>query len=74
MMQADDVDEVILRAREVMRMGATQLKISGGGGVSSVYDPLDVRQYTRAEIEAFVEVADTRGTANRATCPLRLIP
>ncbi|MBY6135316.1 amidohydrolase family protein [Nocardioides marinus] len=62
MAMADGVPEVTLRAREVMRMGATQLKISGGGGVSSVYDPLDVRQYTKAEIEAFVEVADTYNT------------
>lgn len=62
MMMADGVPEVTLRAREVMRMGASQIKISGGGGVSSVYDPLDVRQFTRAEIEAFVEVADTYNT------------
>jgi imidazolonepropionase-like amidohydrolase len=62
MAMADGVDEVTKRAREVMRMGASQLKISGGGGVSSVYDPLDVRQFTRAELEAFVEVADTYNT------------
>ncbi|TMV04844.1 amidohydrolase family protein [Ruegeria sediminis] len=62
MAMADGVDEVTKRAREVMRMGASQLKISGGGGVSSVYDPLDVRQYTMAELEAFVEVADTYNT------------
>lgn len=62
MAQADGVPEVIKRAREIMRMGATQLKIPTGGGVSSTYDPLDVRQYTRAEIEAYVEVADTYNT------------
>ena len=62
MAMADGVPEVTKRAREVMRMGATQLKISTGGGVSSTYDPLDVRQYTKAEIEAFVEVADTYNT------------
>ncbi|MBT3139712.1 amidohydrolase family protein [Ruegeria litorea] len=62
MAQADGVPEVTKRAREIMRMGATQLKISTGGGVSSTYDPLDVRQYTKAEIEAFVEVADTYNT------------
>ncbi len=62
MLQADGVPDVILRTREVMRMGATQVKISAGGGVSSLYDPLDVRQYTRAELEAFVEVADTYNT------------
>lgn len=62
MAQADGVPEVTKRSREIMRMGATQLKISTGGGVSSTYDPLDVRQYTQAEIEAFVEVADTYNT------------
>lgn len=62
MLQADGVPEVLLRAREVMRLGATQIKISAGGGVSSLYDPLDVRQYTKAELEAFVEVADTYNT------------
>lgn len=62
MAQADGVPEVIKTSREIMRMGASQLKISGGGGVSSTYDPLDVRQYTKAEIEAFVEVADNYNT------------
>jgi imidazolonepropionase-like amidohydrolase len=62
MSMADGVEEVTKRAREVMRMGATQIKISGGGGVSSVYDPLDVRQFTMAELKAFVEVADTYNT------------
>jgi imidazolonepropionase-like amidohydrolase len=62
MAMADGVPEVTKRAREIMRMGASQLKISTGGGVSSTYDPLDVRQYTKAEIEAFVEVADTYNT------------
>ena len=62
MAMADGVPEVTKRAREVMRMGASQLKISGGGGVSSVYDPLDVRQYTMDELKAFVEVADTYNT------------
>ncbi|MCT8161478.1 amidohydrolase family protein [Pseudoruegeria sp. SHC-113] len=62
MLQADGVPEAIKRSREVMRMGASLVKISAGGGVSSTYDPLDVRQYTKAEIEAFVEVADTYNT------------
>lgn len=59
---ADGVPDVLKRAREVMRMGATQIKISGGGGVSSVYDPLDVSQYTLEELKAFVEVAETYNT------------
>ncbi|MCV6823980.1 MULTISPECIES: metal-dependent hydrolase family protein [Halocynthiibacter] len=59
---ADGVDEVIKRTREVMRMGASQIKIAGGGGVSSIYDPLDARQFTMAELKAFVEVAETYNT------------
>jgi imidazolonepropionase-like amidohydrolase len=35
---------------------------SRGYSVSSVYDPLDVRQYTFDELKAFVEVADTYNT------------
>jgi len=59
---ADGVPEVTKRAREVLRMGATQLKIAGGGGVSSVYDPLDVQEYTYEEMRAIVEVAETWNT------------
>ena len=59
---ADGVPEVTKRAREIMRLGASQLKIASGGGVSSVYDPLDVRQFTLDELKAFVEVADTYNT------------
>lgn len=61
-MVADGVDEVILRARENLRMGATQLKIAGGGGVSSTYDGLDVQEYTFEEMKAVVDVARTWNT------------
>ncbi|MBY6091038.1 amidohydrolase family protein [Maritimibacter alkaliphilus] len=62
MLTVDGVPDVMLRTREVMRMGASQIKISGGGGVSSVYDPLDVSQFTMAELKAFVEVAESYNT------------
>lgn len=62
LMVADGVPEVTKRAREVLRMGASQLKIAGGGGVSSAYDPLDVQEYTFDEMRAFVEVAETWNT------------
>lgn len=62
LLTADGVPEVMKRAREVLRMGATQLKIAGGGGVSSVYDPLDVQEFTYAEMKAIVDVADTWNT------------
>jgi len=59
---ADGVPEVIKRSREVLRMGATQIKVMAGGGVSSLYDPLDVTQYTFDEMKAAVEVAKSWNT------------
>lgn len=61
-MVADGVDELTKRSREILRMGATQLKIAAGGGVSSSYDPLDVQEYTFEEMKAVVDVADTWNT------------
>jgi len=59
---ADGVPEVIKRSREVLRMGATQIKAMAGGGVSSLYDPLDVTEYTFDEMKAIVEVANSWNT------------
>lgn len=59
---ADGVPEVIKRTREVLRMGASQIKLMAGGGVSSLYDPLDVTQYTLEEMKAVVDVARTWNT------------
>lgn len=59
---ADGADQVLLRSREQLRQGATQLKLMAGGGVSSNYDPLDVTQYTDAEFKAAVSAADNWGT------------
>jgi imidazolonepropionase-like amidohydrolase len=61
-MVADGVPEVTKRARENLRMGATQLKIAGGGGVSSAYDPLDVQEFTFEEMKAIADVAATWNT------------
>jgi imidazolonepropionase-like amidohydrolase len=61
-MVADGVDEVIRRSRENLRAGATQLKIAGGGGVSSTYDALDVQEYTFEEMKAAVDIANTWNT------------
>jgi len=54
---ADGVDQVLMRTREQLRQGATQIKIMAGGGVSSAYDPLDVAQYTEEEMNAAVRAA-----------------
>jgi imidazolonepropionase-like amidohydrolase len=54
---ADGVDQVLMRTREQLRHGASQIKMMAGGGVSSSYDPLDVEQYTEEEINAAVRAA-----------------
>ena len=43
-------------------MGASQIKADGGGGVSSLYDPLDVTEYTFEEAKAIVDVAKNWNT------------
>jgi imidazolonepropionase-like amidohydrolase len=59
---ADDPDTVRRRAREQLALGASQIKLMAGGGVTSNYDPLDVTQYTVAELRAAVEAAENWGT------------
>ncbi len=59
---ADSPDEVRRRAREQLMLGASQIKLMAGGGVSSMYDPIDVSQYTEAEFRAAVEAAENWGT------------
>lgn len=59
---ADGGDEVLRRVREQLMQGASHIKLMAGGGVASDYDPLDVAQYTEAEIRAAVEAAEDWGT------------
>lgn len=59
---ADGVPEVLLRVREQLKQGATQIKIATGGGVTSDFDPIDVTQYTKEEIRAAVNAAEDWGT------------
>jgi imidazolonepropionase-like amidohydrolase len=59
---ADGPDQVLLRAREQLMLGASQLKLMAGGGVASLYDPLDAVQYTPEEIRAAVEAASNWNT------------
>jgi hypothetical protein len=59
---ADSPDAVRPRAREQLALGAAQLKLMAGGGVTSSYDPLDVTQYTVPELRAVVETAENWGT------------
>jgi imidazolonepropionase-like amidohydrolase len=59
---ADGVDDVLLKVREQFMQGATQIKLMAGGGVASDFDPLDVTQYTDAELKAAVAAAENWGT------------
>ena len=59
---ADGVDRVLMRAREQLMLGASQLKLAAGGGVASSYDPIDVSQYTEPEFRAAVTAAENWGT------------
>ena len=51
-------DEIRAAARQNFRDGATFLKMMVGGGVASVFDPLESITFTPAEIRAAVEVAE----------------
>ncbi len=59
---ADGQAEVHLRAREQLMKGASQIKLAAGGGVISDYDPIDVTEYTEAELHGAVEDAENWGT------------
>ncbi|MDM0000842.1 amidohydrolase family protein [Variovorax sp. J22P240] len=53
----DSPDEIRLRVREQLTLGASQIKLVGGGGVSSPRSPLDLTTLTEAELRAGMEVA-----------------
>lgn len=59
---ADGEAEVLRRVREQLMLGASQIKIMGGGGVASSYDPIDALQYSEAEMKAAVSAAADWGT------------
>ena len=59
---ADGADQVLLRAREQLMRGASQVKFMAGGGVASLYDGIDVTEGSVAEIQAAVTAAENWGT------------
>jgi len=61
-MVADSPDEVRLRVREQLMQGASQIKLTAGGGVASPFSPVDVSTFTEAELRAAVEAAGNWGT------------
>ncbi|WP_458319842.1 amidohydrolase family protein [Mycolicibacterium brisbanense] len=61
-MVADSPDEVRMRTREQLFQGASQIKLTAGGGVSSPHSPIDVITFTEPELRAAVEAATNWGT------------
>jgi len=59
---ADSPDEVRVRVREQLTQGASQIKLTAGGGVASPHSPIDVSTFTEAELRAAVEAAGNWGT------------
>src|SRR5215472_14463889 len=59
---ADSPDEVRVRVREQLMQGASQIKLTAGGGVASPHSPLDVSTFTEPGLRAAVEAAENWGT------------
>ena len=67
-MIADSPDEVRVRVREQLLPGASQIKLTAGGGVASPNSPLDVSTFTEPELRAAVEAAENWGTYVDRAC------
>ena len=61
-MIADSPDEVRVRVREQLLQGASQIKLTAGGGVASPSSPLDASTFTAEELRAAVEAAENWNT------------
>lgn len=62
MVLADGVDEVMRAVRDQLFLGASQIKVMAGGGLSSKFDHLFTAQYTFEELKAAVDCAADYGT------------
>ncbi|TLU65684.1 amidohydrolase family protein [Thalassotalea litorea] len=58
----DGREDVIRAARRNFRGGADFIKIMAGGGVASIFDPLEILGATKEELEAAVEISSDYGT------------
>jgi imidazolonepropionase-like amidohydrolase len=59
---ADGIPEILRAVREQLFLGASQIKIMAGGGIGSLYDPLESLQFTVEEMRAAVQAASDFGT------------
>ncbi|MEZ5514498.1 MAG: amidohydrolase family protein [Steroidobacteraceae bacterium] len=60
--RVDGVDQVLTAVREQLRLGATQIKLAAGGGISTPLNPLDSVQLLDEEMRAAVRAAADYGT------------
>lgn len=58
----DGSEEMLAAARQNFRGGATQLKLATNGGISAIYSPLDIDQFTDDELAAAAFVAESFGS------------
>jgi imidazolonepropionase-like amidohydrolase len=61
-MVADSPDEVRVRVREQLLLGAAHIKLTAGGGVASPHSPLDVATFNDDELRAAVQAAENWNT------------
>ncbi|MGO4174600.1 amidohydrolase family protein [Bosea sp. TAF32] len=59
---ADDVGDLRMRIREQLMQGASQIKLVGGGGVSSPRSPLDMTTFSESDLRAAVAIASDWNT------------
>jgi len=59
---ADGPADVLAATREILRQGASFIKIMAGGGVASQLDPIDSKQMTPEEMRAAVQAASDWNT------------
>ena len=58
----DGPEEVTKAVRLNLRRGAAFIKVMGGGGVASEFDPLEILGLSKEEVEKAVEIAADNGT------------
>ena len=58
----DGPDEVTKAVRLNLRRGAAFIKVMGGGGVASEFDPLEIMGLAADEVASAVEIAADNGT------------
>ena len=58
----DGEAEMLAAVRQNFRNGATQIKLATNGGISAIYSPLDIDQFTDAELKAAHEATKSFGS------------